>query len=386
MENLQKLQEAFFKTGCLLEKAVESFATPQTTVVEGVEKSYTAPASNYTITNQNIGGVLPPDVARLFFTTVVSQNEFLKGIRKVETNAMLKQIDVNNMSGSLVQVPEGTDPSSGDFAVAGNEGFNAYLQSVQFFYKITFEEMATYAQNPNYKSERLADMMTEFSNQLTELALTGSASGANLDIKAYSWITGTTFRGAPYIGLQGILEFIDNGYSITKRSSDGSAKTISVGGRVSTYDTTASKFKSVSATIKELIKAYPRKYRGTDVVIFLSDNDLLDLQIEMAESTTELVYQKELNIYKYLGYTLVPIRQLASINEVVTVSNVDYYPGMILMGRMKDMIMIQNTVNMTYGEQLDVLKRQYAYVNDAKIAFCAIPQRFAIACYRPVRQ
>ena len=224
-------------------------------------------------------------------------------------------------------------------------------------------------------------MATEFANQLTDLALTGvSTSSSNLDIKSYSWISGTTFRGQPYIGLQGILEHIDNGYTYLE---SGSTKTASVGGRVPTYDTGGSRFKTIDVVIKELIKAFPRKYKTADVKIFLSDNDFLDLQVLLAEAgvgnNNNLVRVENLDIYKYLGYELVPVRQFASIADTVTVSAVPYYPGLVLMGREKDMMMIQNVTTATFGEEVKVLDRCYNHVTDVKVGFCTIPQRMAIA-------
>jgi len=386
--DLNKLEKALVATGGVLENICKQFnKTAENANGADVNKSYTEPKDNYTLTNQNIGGVLPEDDARLFFTTIVKQSDFLNRIRKVQTNALVKDIDINNLTGKLVQVPEGTDPASGDFASTNNMGFKVYLQSVQFFYQLTFEELASYAKDPMYKQEKMADMSNEFANQLTDLALTGcDTSTSNLDIKAYSWISGTTFRSQPYIGLQGILEHIDNGYTYTE---SGSTKTASVGGRVSTYDTDNSKFKTIDVVIKELIKAYPKKYKDNSVKIFLSDNDFLDLQVLLAEAgvgnNNNLVRVENLDIYKYLGYELVPIRQLASIADTVTVATVPYYPGAVLMGREKDMMMIQNITTASYGETLDVMQRCYKHVTDVKVGFCAVPQRMAIACYRPSR-
>lgn len=344
-----------------------------------VNKAYVEPNSNYSLKDLAVGSKLYPSTVRTMIDLIVDQSAFLKKVKRIPVNAMMHEINIDNVNGKIVQVEEGVDPSSSDMASKNNAGYVVYLQSMQFFSQITFEQILSMSQIPNYEEDTRRELYIEFSNQLFRLAMFGTRlSSPDQTIKSgYLW-NGTSYEGKPYTSVGGWLEFLRKGYSY---NLNGVEKQVTTGGTVLTYQDGA--FLNILDVLSKLNKSFPDKYRDPSVKILMSYEDYHDYKELVANNNASTDKLEMGNVTHYMGMEVMPLPMLVGYKTEVknssTGSEVSYYPGMIMMGRPQDFIIVEGINNATYADQLFPMKRVYQSVINIAMGFGAIPQRIAIA-------
>ncbi len=347
--------------------------------VDPVEKSYTKPSANHAILNQQFGRGLDIDEGQAFADLVVNQSGFLQEVFVDNVDTLKSTINIYEGNGALSQTPNGTDPfaTSGNLASFYNLGYDVNLETMQFLYRIIKEQLLAIMKKEGWSQSVNERMFKVFSNELLKLALFGvPASGADDDIsKGYNYV-GNTPMGAPRIGVRGWLDTIKKGYTYVK---DGATLTAAAGGVVNTYDTSTSKYKAIDVILTEMAKAYPSEFADPDVKIFCSSSDFIEYKAILASKNATVDRFEAGDINGVLGTKLVPVPFLKSTSTEVTVSGDPYYPGIVLMGRAKDLVIKQNIAGISMDSIYDPKLRTYDTIYDVPLAFGAIIQRFVIA-------
>lgn len=348
-------------------------------VAENVGKSYTPPLSNNDILNQKFGRGLDIDEGTTMVDLVVDQSHFLQSVYVDRVTTMKSTVNVYDGNGALTQTPNGDDPfaTAGNLASFRNLGYDVSLETTQFLYRIFKEQLLAIQKEAEWETRVNEQMGKVFANLLVKQAMFGVPStGGDTDIEhGYNYV-GTVAMGAPRIGLRGWLDLLKRGYTYKQ---DGATKTATVGAVVNTYDTVKSEFKAINTILEEIVKSYPAEFDGEDVCIMLSRADFIDFAFYVAGRDASTAKYETGKVYEIGGYRLMIVPFLQPASKVVTISGSDYYPGFVMMGREKDLIIKMNVagldIDSTYYPKLRTLDTIY----DIPIAFGAIIQRFCIA-------
>ncbi len=361
----------------------EALAAIMGTEDKTVEKAaYVPPTANYNILDQNFGRGLNIDEGNTFVDLVVGQSELLNMVNIDRVSTLKSTVNVYEGDGMLVQVNEGEDPftAPGNMASYGNIGYDVVLESMQFLYRISKSTLHSMMNAANWRNDVNNRMATLFSNLLIKQAMFGSpASGADLTIKyGYNYVDGE-FMGRPRVGVRGWLDYLKNGYKYLK---GGVEKTAVVGG-VANIMGENSKIKSIEAIVEDLVKVYPSEHDGEDVVIMMSKADFIDFMFSVAKKDASTEKYESGRVYSVAGYKIMQLPFLHHVNKKITVSinstPTDFYPGMVLMGRPKDLIIKMNTAGVNFDSAYYAKIRTHDSIYDVPLAFPVIPQRFAIA-------
>jgi len=371
----------------LLEVSMDEFVTKMMNDLHAVQKSYVVPSSNADLLNQAYGRGLDLDEGNAVVDLIVNQSAMLQEVFVDPVSTLRSSINVWDGDGGLSQAEEGHDPFAtvGNIATSYNKGYDVTLEPVQFLHRINKTTLLGLMNSEGWENEVSARMFRLYSNLLLKLALFGSpASGGDPDIeKGYNYV-GNNAMSRPRIGVRGWLDTLKKGYTY-KKEVNGSTTTVTatVGAVVNTYDTSASKFKSIQAVLEEMVRAYPAEHDGEDVVIMLSKADFLDFAFYVAGKDASTSKYESGQVYAIGGYKLMIIPFLQSISKTVTVSAVEYYPGMVLMGRTKDLVLKINNKFIDMNSDYYPKLRTRDTIYDIPVAFGAIIQRFVIA-YRVI--
>ncbi len=361
---------------------MDEFVTKMMNDLHAVQKSYVVPSSNADLLNQAYGRGLDLDEGNAVVDLIVNQSAMLQQVFVDPVSTLRSSINVWDGDGGLSQTEEGVDPfASATIGSSYNKGYDVTLEPVQFLHRINKTTLLGLMNSEGWEDEVSARMFRLYSNLMLKLALFGSpASGGDADIeKGYNYV-GNTAMGRPRIGVRGWLDTLKKGYTYKK---DGSTVTATVGAVVNTYDTSASKFKSIQAVLEEMVRAYPAEHDGEDIVIMLSKADFLDFAFYVAGKDASTSKYESGQVYAIGGYKLMIIPFLQSISKTVTVSAVEYYPGMVLMGRVKDLVLKINNKFIDMNSDYYPKLRTRDTIYDIPVAFGAIIQRFVIA-YRVI--
>lgn len=358
---------------------MDNFVEKMMQELNGVQKSYTPPSSNYDLLNQVYGRGLDLDEGMAVVDLVVNQSALLGEVFVDQVQTLSSAINVYDGDGSLSQTEEGADPfaTADNIADNYNKGYNVTLEPIQFLYRIPKTTLLGLMKSSDWETRVGERMFKTYSNLLLKQALFGTpVTGGDTDIEhGYNYV-GATPMGRPRIGVRGWLDTLKKGYVYKK---DGSDVTATVGGVVNTYDTDASKFKSIQEVLEEMIKAYPAEHDGEDIVIMLSKADFLDFAFYVAGKDASTNKYESGQVYAIGGYKLMIIPFLQSISKIVTISATPYYPGMVLMGRPKDLIIKVNNQFIDMNSEYYSKLRTRDTIYDIPLAFGAIIQRFVIA-------
>ncbi|MDY0388744.1 MAG: hypothetical protein RBT65_16800 [Methanolobus sp.] len=363
-----------------MEKLKESLMAVQPTVetpAEGTtEKSYVAPSANNTILNQKFGKLLI-DEGNAFADLIVDNSQLLKMVNVDKVRAMKSTINVYEANAKLVQVESGVDPFAtvGNLASYYNLGYDVVLQSVQLVARIDKETLMAMETEPDWSTRVSNQIAKVHGNELFKLAMFATpASGADVDVlNGYN-----DGKLAPYTGsFSGWMQTLKKGYTTTK---DGSSATCTVGGYVDTYDSDASKYKTINTVLEELVATYPEDYNNpSEVKIMMSMADFFKYKISVAKADSTTEKYESGKIYDFFGYEIVPVPYLKAIDKEVTVSAAPYYPGMVIMGRPKDLVLKMNISEISENSEYYPKLRTYDTIYDTPLAMGVIVQRFAVA-------
>jgi len=353
-----------------------------------VEKAaYVPPTTNYNILDQNFGRGLNIDEGNTFVDLVVGQSELLNMVNIDRVSTLKSTVNVYEGDGMLVQVNEGEDPfaASGNMASYGNIGYDVVLESMQFLYRIPKSVLHSMKNAVDWRNDVNSRMSRLFSNMLIKQAMFGSpGSGADADIQYGYNYTGTALMGRPRNGVRGWLDYLKKGYTYSK---GGNSYTATVGGVATTISSgngSSVVFKSITDIVEDLVKVYPAEHDGEDVVIMMSKADFLDFMFSVAKKDASTMKYETGRVYSVAGYNIMILPFLHHVRKTITAkpaggSETTYYPGMVLMGRPKDLIIKMNTAGINFDSEYYAKLRTYDSIYDVPLAFPVIPQRFAIA-------
>lgn len=345
-----------------------------------VQKDYVAPNLNNDILNQRHGRLLI-DKGAGYLDLVVSQSEFLSKIDFQKVDASDCDITVYDNEAKIIQVANGVNPFDTDANLSTyfELGYNLVLQSMQLCYKITDEQMRSMQQIKGWTNILSSQMSKAFSNELMKVALTATPSSGDDTLKnGYNWITGSTYKGKPYIGMTGLLYHMKHGYTYDK---DGSPVTVTPASTKNAYDISGSKFKSLMNLMDEMLIDYPSEFMvESEVKYFMSIADKIKYRIERRNLNEFNGTTSEKAIAdNHSGIEIVAVPFLKSLQTKVTVSGTDYYPGMMWLGRWNDLKIRANMAMVTEKYHHDVMKREYQMMYETQMNFGTIPQRIVVA-------
>lgn len=377
-ERMEKLEKALVQANIIDVPELEGTQKD----AEGVAKAYVAPDANYAILNQKFGRLLI-DEGKAFVDLVVDNSQALQLIFVDPVEAMKSSINAYDIEVTLSQTAEGEDPfaTASNIAKAFNLGYDVVLQSIQLPSRVTSEQLRSMAMDGNFAQNYSNRVSKAFGNELYKMAMFASpASNADLDLdKGYNYV-GNTAKGHPYReSFAGILHTIKKGYTSTK---DGGSVTCTVGGKINTYDTANSKFKPILQVLEELVQVYPEDFNdSSEVKIMMSNADFLRYRIAIGKINSSTDKMESGNVKDYAGYEIIAMPYWKSIDKAVSVSSTDYYPGMVVMGRPKDMVLKINVAEIQENSQYEYKLRTYDALYNVSCVPGAIVQRMAIAHY-----
>jgi len=362
-------------------KAIKEILGLSNQKTDDVQKDYTTPAADRNILDQNATRQLDIDAGNTMVDLVVNQSSFLNEVFIDRISTMRSVVNVYDGNGMLVQAEEGVDPftTAGNLANFNNIGYDVNLEPMLFLYRINRTHLQAIENSANWMVDTNRRMGNVFSNLLLKQALFGTpASSGDTDIEYGYNYTGTALMGRPRIGVRGWLDYLKKGY--TYKAPGTGADTIALpGGFVETWDATKSEFKPINTVLEDLTKAYPAEHDGEDVVFMMSRADFLDFMYYVAGNDASTAKYESGKVYSIAGYKIMILPFLHNYKKTVTVSSTNYYPGMILMGRPKDLIIKINNTYIDYSREYSSKLRTLDSIYNVSLAFPVIVQRFAVA-------
>lgn len=219
----------------------------------------------------SIGGTLTPDQIRAFYSLMIDQSEFLKGITTVYGKKLTIPISVRNMGNRvLVRVAEGSEPTSDQKAEHSQLGKNLLCRPVQLFYTLPFQTIEDNADDPEFENRIAGDIAIQFSNDIADLGVNGVADGD---------------AGATFLNLC-------KGWITLAKASSYTSK-INTNGDI-----------DLSVSFGKILAGYPAKFKNPNCRFFVSPNDKEAYQKTLGgkDSTANLLMTG--NGVKYLGYDI----------------------------------------------------------------------------------
>ncbi|MCK9482260.1 MAG: hypothetical protein M0R38_10935 [Bacteroidia bacterium] len=362
-------------------KAIKEILGLSNQKTDDVQKDYTTPAADMNILDQNATRQLDIDAGNTMVDLVVNQSSFLNEVFVDRISTMRSVVNVYDGNGMLVQAEEGVDPftTAGNLANFNNIGYDVNLEPMLFLYRINRTQLQAIENSANWMVDINRRMGNVFSNLLLKQALFGTpASGGDTDIEYGYNHTGTALMGRPRIGVRGWLDYLKNGYTY-KAPGTGTDTIALPGGFVETWDADKSAFKPINTVLEDLTKAYPAEHDGEDVVFMMSRADFLDFMYYVAGNDASTAKYESGKVYSIAGYKIMILPFLHNYKKTVTVGLTDYYPGMILMGRPKDLIIKINYRYIDYSREYSSKLRTLDSIYNVSLAFPVIVQRFAVA-------
>lgn len=353
---------------------------------DGVQKTYTAPAADYNILDQSATRQLDIDAGNTVVDLVINQSGFMNEVFVDRISTMRSTVDVYDGNGMLVQAAEGEDPfnTAGNLANFHNIGYDVNLEPMLFLYRINRTQLQAIESSANWVVDTNKRMGNVFSNLLLKQALFGTpSSGGDVDLNYGYNHTGTALMGRPRIGVRGWLDYLKKGYTYNLPGTDTPATALP-GGFVETWDSTKSEYKPINTVLEELTKAYPAEHDGEDVVFMMSRADFLDFMYYVAGNDASTAKYESGKVYSIAGYKIMILPFLHNYKKTVTATPTDgsptnYYPGMVLMGRTKDLIIKINNKDIDYSREYSSKLRTLDSIYNVSLAFPVVVQRFAVA-------
>ena len=355
-------------------------ATSSEPTTEGeATKSYTPPASNYEILNQRHGRLLIDEGAG-YLDLVVDQSMFLKMVDFRKVMGDKASIPINDLEAHATQVEDGVDPfdTAGNLSTYKEIGYDLTLETVKLCHRVKEEQIRAMMRVAGWTQTLSTQIAKASANEMLKIALCSTPSSGDNDLKAgynYNFVT-SAYKASPYIGMKGWLFWLKHGYTYDK---DGSSVPVSPAHVVDTYVDGA--FLSIIEILDALLLDFPTEYLvAEELRYFMSYQDKIKYRqerrklYEFGQTNTETGDAEH-----HMGIKIETISFLKSYNSKVTISAVDYYPGMIWLGYIKDLKIRANMEMVEERFRYDTMKCVLDTMYITQFNFGTIPQRTAVA-------
>ena len=323
-------------------------------------KSYIDTAHNTDITNLNVSGIVEPGIASEWIDNVVDQSRGLNFVNVVKHDALKYNIDINDLTSQLVQVPQGEDVTAAAKTLT-NQGYSVTLESVQIVAKITDKMRAAKAWDSSFDLlDVVENQLTKaFYNQLFKLALVGRMGGSYYPETDPNNSAAT----APWSTVYGWVNELKNagntGYFIPAKSG--------VPGRVAIGSD------DILTVMKKMLKAHNRKWLnrfGTENKFFMSTGTGIDYSDAMADRYKSINTVKEGGLPPFRGMEVVDLPYFVDY---------DNQDGFIIFGNPKALLLVVNVTQMGKNIFYSNKDRVTYAVFEVYIAAGIIPEMLTIA-------